>query len=193
MKFSTYTGRIIDLECFNASMVCIHDVAHHLTKICRFGGSLELNVHYSVAQHSLAIMSYMLQNGADVELAKYALFHDASEAYLGDVISPVKELVPQYKALEKRVLKVIFEKYIGYYDPFMLKRVKDVDKRIVIDEAKTFHTFSVPLFTERNGCSNIPLNIFLEHLPMENVKRMYIHWCSKLGVGDNISPNEAVL
>jgi hypothetical protein len=194
MQFSTYTGKIIDLANFIPEMVCLEDVAHHLTKICRFGGALDLNSHYSVAQHSIEILMYMYENGErDTKLLSVALLHDASEAYLGDVISPVKELIPQYKTLEKRILKVILEKYVGFYCPFMLKKIKDIDKRIVIDEAKTFHPKSVPLFTERNGCKENALGIIIKHRFSDTIKDIYLNWAKILNLHDDLDIDNRVV
>lgn len=66
--------------------VRIEDIAQHLSRICRFNGALRSDIpHYSVAQHSVLVADHV---PAPYKLR--ALLHDAAEAYMGDVIKPVK-------------------------------------------------------------------------------------------------------
>ena len=46
-------------------------------------------------------------------VALACLLHDASEAYLSDVPRPFKQHLPQYRALEDRLLAAIYQKYLG--------------------------------------------------------------------------------
>ena len=78
------------------SRIEIHVVAASLSKLCRFTGHcIEF---YSVAQHAV-LASYL----TPPEYAFEALCHDNAESVLGDVSSPLKRLLPEYKALERRV------------------------------------------------------------------------------------------
>lgn len=68
--------------------VRIADIAHALSLICRFGGhSVE---HYSVAQHSLLVARILESMGAPADAQLCGLMHDAHEAYVGDVPTPIK-------------------------------------------------------------------------------------------------------
>ena len=78
----------------------IATIGHSLSHLCRFTGHTIR--HYSVAEHSV-LVSRLVPD----ELAFGALMHDAAEAYLGDVSSPLKALLPEYKALEERVERAI--------------------------------------------------------------------------------------
>lgn len=80
----TASGRAVSITRPLPQDVCIADIAAHLAKQCRFAGAS--NLFYSVAQHSVLVSEMF---GDPLE-ALYALLHDAHEAYLGDIISPVK-------------------------------------------------------------------------------------------------------
>lgn len=84
--------------------ICIDDIACGLSNICRFTG--QLNEFYSVAQHSV-LASHIVPP----EFAFEALMHDAQEAYLGDVSSPLKGLLPDYRRIERVVEMVIRMNY----------------------------------------------------------------------------------
>lgn len=78
----TRSGRLIDLLAPDSSQITLHDMAHALGAICRYNGHTPQ--HYSVAEHSIWV-SYALP----MELRLHGLLHDAHEAYLGDITSPV--------------------------------------------------------------------------------------------------------
>lgn len=104
-KINTYSGIRIDLRNPTPAMIKPTDIAHALGYICRFGG--QLNNFYSVAQHSILVM--ML---APLHLKRAALIHDAAEAYLGDVISPLKHILKDvYEPLETAMQIAIFERF----------------------------------------------------------------------------------
>lgn len=92
----TRSGRYFDFTVADPRQVDIDDIAHALSHICRFTGHTRF--FYSVAQHSVLVSRLV-----PPELAFEALLHDAHEAYVGDMASPLKALLPGYKALEKRI------------------------------------------------------------------------------------------
>lgn len=80
------------------------DIAHALGKVQRFGGHLP--VGWSVAQHSLLVAS-MAPEGMQLE----ALLHDASEAFLCDIPAPLKAHLPDYRAIEERMMLAIAKRF----------------------------------------------------------------------------------
>ena len=99
------------------AMVSIEDIAHALSNSCRYTGHCKK--FYSVAEHSVAVSELLAID------AKAGLLHDASEAYLADIASPVKPYLYNYKELEDRVMRVIFERFQVPY-PFY-KTVHEAD------------------------------------------------------------------
>lgn len=98
------SGTYFDLVDPKPEMVNLEDIAHALSMINRYGG--HTCYHYSVAEHSV-IMSYIVPP----LFAKEALLHDAHEAFVGDMIAPLKALCPDYAALEQRVGTVVAARF----------------------------------------------------------------------------------
>lgn len=100
----THSGKQFDFHNPTPDMVCIEDIAHALSMSCRFGGHTQY--HYSVAQHSMNVALLVPQ-----EHKLVALLHDATEAYIGDMVSPLKVLMPEFKKKEQQIWEVIAEKF----------------------------------------------------------------------------------
>jgi hypothetical protein len=105
---TTFTGR--QFHPFNPAVSDIHiyDIAHALANTCRFNG--HTNQFYSVAQHSVLVAEVVKRMAPD-RPCHDALLHDAAEAYLTDVCTPVKRSLDGFVAMEERVLRTIFEAY----------------------------------------------------------------------------------
>lgn len=105
-KFNTYSGKVIEIINPAEDQIDMEDIATVLSRICRFGG--HSSCFFSVAQHSI-LVSHLVN---DPKIRLEALLHDASEAYLGDVISPLKHLLGGvYKSLECNFENVIAQKF----------------------------------------------------------------------------------
>lgn len=93
----TNSGKVIDLSHPDPSQIDIADIADGLSKICRFNG--QIKQFYSVAEHSLNVMSML-----PTQYQLVGLLHDAAEAYLCDIPTPLKrELGEAYADIERRV------------------------------------------------------------------------------------------
>lgn len=105
----------------------IEDIAHALAMQCRFNG--HTRDFYSVAQHSVLHASYCPDN-----LKLCGLLHDASEAYIGDLIRPLKPYCQSYKDIELKIESIIAKKY-GIPFPYPTI-IKEIDNRMAVTERR---------------------------------------------------------
>lgn len=87
------------------SPLYIRTISHNLARLARYTGCTR-GRPYSVAQHSVIASEIVGQ-----EFALEALMHDATEAYLNDISSPLKQLLPDYKGIERRFDVAIRRRY----------------------------------------------------------------------------------
>ena len=108
---TTYTGRHFDPTCPEREKIDIRDIAHALSLTCRGNGHVK--TFFSVGQHCVHCALEAEARGYSRRLVLACLLHDASECYMSDVPRPVKETMPQYKAVEERLLEQVYIKYLG--------------------------------------------------------------------------------
>lgn len=155
----TASGRYFDFTEPQQDSIDVGDIATALSRICRFTG--HTTEPYSVAQHSVSV-SYLVPK----EYALQGLLHDASEAYLGDVSSPLKQMLPDYKIIEKRVEAAVM---LRFGLPFPLHpSIKQADLRMLVTEKRDL--MPKPLWEEISidkeawspfdGVDELPFRIF---------------------------------
>lgn len=123
-------GNFFNFASPELSEYTIQDIARNLSHICRFTGSV--NKFYGVSQHSIYVSLLLESWGYPVDIQMAGLMHDASEAFLGDVASPLKQLLPDYRKIEHKVESTIMKKY-GISFPFE-KVVKKADNAVFVAE-----------------------------------------------------------
>ena len=125
-RIRTRSGLWVDLQDPQPDQIEIADIAHGLSMTCRWNG--QCSMFYSVAQHSVLCSMY-----TSAEFALPALMHDASEAYLGDVASPLKMMLGySYRGLEESMMEVIADKF-NFQFP-LGPEVKEVDHNFLVTE-----------------------------------------------------------
>lgn len=107
------------------------DIAHALSQVCRYAG--HCRVFYSVAQHSVHVMRLVVAAGRP-ELAFAALMHDATEAYVGDVIRPIKRGHPIFREMEDRVWAALCARF--GLDLKLDPAIKDADNVALLTERR---------------------------------------------------------
>ena len=140
----------------------IEDIAHALSYINRFGGHLP--EPWTVAQHALVMAEF-----APPRLRLATQMHDSPEAYLGDVVKPLKQMLPEYQRLEGTVYRAIFDRFeIGEpcericLDPI----VEELDLRMLVTEAQQFIPHRIDAWDEQIGVE--PLDVDLKSLRGES-------------------------
>lgn len=97
-------------------------IAASLSKLCRFTG--HTRNFYSVAEHSIMVSKLVPK-----EYALWGLLHDAHEAFIGDIATPLKSHIgANISGYEHRIDAALCKSLnIPYPSPMMHKNVKDAD------------------------------------------------------------------
>lgn len=131
----TSTGLMIDISRPVIDDIQILDIAHALSNICRYVG--HCHDFYSVAEHSV-LVSHMVPR----QHAMWGLMHDASEAYLGDVSTPLKRQLPAYKSLEAAWMSAVAKKF-GLPYPYS-DEIGIADRALLFHEMNYFFGRTIP-------------------------------------------------
>ena len=131
----TVTNKCIYPLDFKLDDVDINDIAHALAMQCRYNGHSV--GHLSVARHSLWVSEKLAEPDWDMwpyhnrKLQLAGLLHDASEAYTGDLIRPLKHR-PELAAfldIEASIEGVIAERFqVDLTDPL----IKEADVWVLV-------------------------------------------------------------
>lgn len=120
------SGFYFDFTDPEGSEILIGDIAFSLAHLNRYTGHRGT---YSVAQHSATVSQIV-----PAELCLEGLLHDAAEFVLNDLSSPLKSLLPDYRALEERIMAVIAKRFNLVY-PFP-PEIKHADKVLLATEVR---------------------------------------------------------
>ena len=125
----THSGDILDLLAPDKSAIHLQDIALGLSNTCRFSGQVKPAL--TVAQHSILVARLSGEVGSNCY--KWGLFHDAPEAYMCDLSSPLKGLLIRYQNIELMVMNTVADKFelMGTMPP----HVKRQDKLATVSEA----------------------------------------------------------
>lgn len=135
----TASGVEFDLMAPTPDMVRIEDIAHALSNMPRFAG--HTREFYSVAQHTVLVADLVAHAGATLGTPRWhqrvAMLHDAAEAYVLDVPTPLKAQLRAYVEIEQRVRAAIFDRFEVYWPHHDLpSAVKSADKLALLIEQR---------------------------------------------------------
>lgn len=105
----------------------IYDIVRGLSKLCRYCG--QCRGFFSVAQHSVLVAKCV-----PARFKLEALLHDSAEAYLGDIIQPVKRFLPEFRRMEQHVWRAIAAAF--NLPEQMSPEVKEADRRMMVTEKR---------------------------------------------------------
>lgn len=166
---TTYSGIRMNPVEPQAEDINIKDIAHALSLICRGGG--HVRSFFSVGQHSLICAEEAKLRGCSLRVQLGALLHDGSEAYMSDLVRPVKQQIPQYREIENRLIDTIWESFIPGEPLSQEERriIKDID-----DDAMSWD-MKILLGDEINqnyrNLNHLPDHSFV---PMDKVEALYL-------------------
>lgn len=160
----------------------LRDIAQGLAHLCRFGG--QCRAFYSVAQHSVLVSEICEAARGQREDAIAGLLHDAPEAYIADLPRPVKQEIPEYRAIEDRLWSAVQTRF-GLCDP------ATGDPRF--DDALLWQSDDRALMTERRdlmavdmdwgfGADLAPVRATVTPLGPEEARSLFLERTAALGV-----------
>lgn len=153
----TSSGLFVDPLNLKSEQITISDIANSLAKLCRWGG--HTSRFYSVAEHCLIGCDYFLVH-QDQAQALHFLVHDACEAYIGDIITPIKSVLQLAFCSEKSISQVEDETMVKIWKAFNMTaldydqdEIKLIDKKLAEQEAMEL-TYLIP----KSNCRLFDLN-----------------------------------
>jgi len=172
----TETGKKIDFLKIDPEEINLEDVAIGLSNTCRFAGQLDR--FYSVAEHSI-LVSMLVEKLMPVELngvIESAFMHDAAEAYLGDVPTPLKVLCPGFRKIEEAFESAVgcrFGLTIGFRHPM----IKEADMMLFEAERELFR--GVP---KEDRMHTLPDGIEIRNLAPKEALKEFMKRAEVLGI-----------
>jgi hypothetical protein len=144
----TYTGHPFDFANPSQEAIWLEDIAHALSMQCRYNGHCRR--FYSIAEHSYwasiraaDLAAEKTQRGEikrehGIEIALAALMHDAAEAYVGDMVKPLKSMsgLEMFTYAETLVIEQICKKYPFPTDPIANDIVHQADMEMLAIEKR---------------------------------------------------------
>jgi len=166
-QIRTHRGHHVDPLKLRLEDIDIRDILHSLSRICRYQGHCP--AFYSVAQHSVLVAETLQRLKCSEDEIKWGLLHDASEAYITDIPTPLKRRLPRIKGAELRVMRVIADRFgLSWPAPEIIKRA---DLTALATETWSFWREKV------EGVK--PLSALIVPLPSPQAEAMFETWLRK--------------
>lgn len=172
----THSGRRFWLLDPRPEEIDVGDVAQGLSRLARYYGGTKGDVGFSVAQHSV-----LCSRIVPPENALYALLHDAAEAYVGDMASPLKAIVGKaYTDIEDRIMDAVAARFGLRRTDEDRRRVKWADRTLLATEVRDL----VPQQCLYEEPDEVPLRDTLTPWEPFVAKVMFLHRFGELTRGE---------
>lgn len=168
----------MDLANPNPAEIHLSDIARGLSRECRFAG--QVREFYSVAEHSVNCVRLFQKHAAGCifsdpwlrDIARDILMHDAHEAYLKDIPTPLKRLISEcYNPIAERMQGAISVRFdLAEAAPEWVKRI-DLEMLFLEKESLFPESGSWPIFEGINPPA-VPLNFLPPHLAESAFKKL---------------------
>lgn len=151
----------------------MRDTAVSLANTSRYNGYTE--GYYSVAQHA-TIMSYWaegLYEGSNQDIARAALLHDAAEAWIGEMVKPLRAVITALDAIEDRIARMYFERHDLDPDLWCCEEIAELDQIMAATEVRDLKPGM--LFDEKLAIPSTMVSIYPQQprAAFENFKLRY--------------------
>lgn len=170
------SGAWFDILDPGSSAFTIEDIAHGLANTCRYAG--QCRDFYSVAEHSLHVSNVCEEGKLE------ALLHDAAEAFIGDITRPLKQLLPEYKRIEKTVERAVIDRF-GLMTPAPAA-IKDADLRVLAAEQAQIMAPSTSEWARSSGIYPAPIRV--EFMSPKVAKRTFLRRYTELVAERQLRP-----
>lgn len=178
---ATRALRRVDALSVTAEDIDLETIAHSLAQINRFVG--QLDVPYSVAQHSVWVSAKMEILGGSLNSQRAGLVHDGSESFLSDIPSPYKKLLESYQKLEKIFQTRVYEAFGVDVNKDVYKLLKYCDTLAGLTEARDLHPYD---FNTLDWVQNEGWDVLVEKeeliVPLDwvSAKNLFLHRAAEL-------------
>lgn len=113
--------------------ISIYDIAHSLSFMCRANGHIK--TFYSVGQHSINCCKEAIARDYPKKIQLSLLLHDSSEAYLADIVRPVKINLDKYLEIEENLQNTIYNRFgITSLSNFEHQMIHEIDNILLQNE-----------------------------------------------------------
>lgn len=160
----TFTGRMFWAQDPRPEDVFIEDIARALAMQCRFAGHCK--DFYSVAQHCVLVSELVEKSMRQTFTVEWlirkralaALLHDAPEAYIGDLVRPLKhtDFGKGYLEIEKKLATAIEKRFDVVLDP-QHESISEADRVLLVTEKRDLLAPPPAEWTYAQGRGAIPM------------------------------------
>ncbi|MBS7792194.1 hydrolase [Roseococcus sp. SDR] len=151
-----HSGFCVDLLEPDLAELTLRDLATCLSRLPRFLGHTRGGPIYSVAQHCVLMAQMMAEE--PLPLRRAVLLHDAHEAMIGDIISPVKKLLGPalVDVVERPIIAAIHARFGLAEELIGHPAIKRADLQMLAAEKRDLLAPSAWPWPDLPSCDHVP-------------------------------------